>query len=293
MNLEFRSPCLKDKELIQKILLLDNNINSESTFGTSYIWSDTYDTKICILDSVLLQKSNGYNLFPKGIQNEHELKNILDLLMNNSIGSNGFNFTSLLKHETDSLETLFPGKFKFTPTRNDFDYIYSTKELAELKGKKYHSKRNHISKFNKLYNWHYSNEINKEKTLDFFKKWFDSDTHEGEVSSIHEFRAISKAIRYFSELNLFSGTITVDDEIVACTIAEKINDDVLLIHFEKALSTFEGAYSVINNEFCKSKMNEFKLVNREEDMGILGLRKSKLSYKPKFLLKKYTAIEVN
>lgn len=293
MNLEFRSPCLEDKYLIQKILLLDNNINSESAFGTSYIWSDAYDTKICIHNGILLQKSNGYYFFPKGIQNEHELKNILDLLKKDSVGLKSFNFTCLLKHEADALETIFPGKFQFTPTRNDFDYIYSTKELAELKGKKYHSKRNHISKFNKLYKWKYSNELKKDKTLDFFKKWFESDTHEGTVSSTHEFNAISKAIHNFSELNLFSGTITVDNQIVACTIAEKINDDVLLIHFEKALPNFEGAYSIINNEFCKSKMNEFKLVNREEDMGIIGLRKSKLSYKPKFLLKKYTAIEVN
>ena len=126
--------------------------------------------------------------------------------------------------------------------------------------------------------------------MDFFEKWFKIYSKDEEKFNKQEYLAIKKALENFQALKLSGGAIEVGGEIIACTIGEKINKNVLLVHFEKALPEFEGAYSVINNEFCKGEAENFRLINREEDMGIPGLRKSKLSYKPMFLLNKYTAV---
>ena len=290
MNLKFRKPCLEDKKIIESLSAANKDINSESAFGTSYIWNEIYDIKICFYNNVFLKKIGNAYAFPKGIKSSEELKQIITLLKEDSLNLNSFKLTELLTYEVEFLERVFPKKFEITVNRNDCEYIYSIKDLAQLSGKKYHSKRNHISKFNKLYKWKYSSKIDADECLDFFNKWFKVDSHEENLLNINEYIAISKALSNFSNLNLCGGIIKIEDKIIACTIGEKINSNALLVHFEKAFSNFDGSYTVINNEFCKDQQNNFELVNREEDMGIPGLRKSKLSYRPKILLKKYNAI---
>lgn len=298
MQGDFRKPTLNDKDSFNTIIINNKNINSESAFGTCYLWSDAYDINICIRNNIIFKIINNGTIcyeFPKGIDSSEKLIYAIEFLKNDFIERklNQFIFTELLGSEVKLLEEFFPNEFSFKSNRNNFEYIYDILDLAELKGKKYHGKRNHISKFNKLYNWQYESIYNENKfsCLDFSEEWFMSNTDKQDINSLKEYFAIKKAIENYESLDLIGGLIKVNDKIVAFTIGEKINDSTLLIHFEKAFSEFEGAYSVINNEFCKHQVNNFKLINREEDMGIPGLRKSKLSYKPKFLIEKYNAIQ--
>ena len=84
------------------------------------------------------------------------------------------------------------------------------------------------------------------------------------------------------------GAIFIEDKAVAFTIGSMINPSVFDIHFEKALKDYSEAYTVINNEFAKNALSEFEFINREDDLGLEGLRKAKLSYNPCKILEKYT-----
>ena len=104
-----------------------------------------------------------------------------------------------------------------------------------------------------------------------------------------EYDAIVKSLDNYKALDFHGGVITVNGEIVACAIGEKINKKVFAVHFEKALAEYDGAYALINREFSSDISSNFRYINREEDLGIEGLRKAKLSYKPAFLISKFDA----
>ena len=122
--------------------------------------------------------------------------------------------------------------------------------------------------------------------LELEEKWCEEHGCDEAESLEHERKALNFALRHFEELDLFGGTIWVDGEIVAFTYGAPINQDTFGSHIEKADSRVDGAYAIINQEFAKHLPERFKYVNREEDLGIPGLRKAKLSYHPVILLEK-------
>lgn len=290
MSLSFRRPRLEDRQEVNKILEKSGNIDSASAFGTLYLWAEGYDINICVHGGVLFTKSGKSYGLPKGAQSDAELKTSLEILKRHCLNREKFILSDLLENDVRELERIFPGKFNFSKNRDDSEYVYDIKNLSQLSGKKYHSKRNHISKFSKLYDWKYIPYIKNIECMDFFEKWFKIYSQDEEKFNKQEYLAIKKALKDFRVLELLGGILEVDGKIIACTIGERINKDALLVHFEKALPEYKGSYSMINNEFCKSECGNFRFVNREEDMGIPGLRKSKLSYKPMLLLNKYTAV---
>ncbi len=300
MELSFRPPKITDKEEIQKVLEKEKNIHAESAFGTWLLWSDPLSIEICKLKNVLFKKSGKNDVvfeFPLGTSSVQELREVIlvliDYAQKNKLKE--FKFAELLGSEVIKLQNAFPEKFKITANRDKYEYIYKTKDLALLPGRKYHSKKNHISKFSKIYNWQYKpvNCNEKERYLKFIKSWFEKKMTFGKIANSKEYIAICKAIENMEKLGLQGGIIEIYGKIVAFTIGERINEKNFLIHFEKAMPEYLGAYSVINQEFAKTLLNKFEFINREEDMGIAGLRKSKLSYKPFALLPKYDAVLID
>lgn len=297
MNLEFTDPTIEDKEWVQKILNQEKKINSESAFGTCYLWSHYYSTKICKYKNMFFKKVGNENIgyeCPQGAKSTEDFKDAINAIISDA-KENEYDeliLTDFLDSEVKKIQEIFPGKFNFTPSRESFEYIYKTQDLALLPGKKYHSKRNHISRFSKMFQWNYKPTVavDTEKFLVFFEKCFNSRATKEPFQKISEYEAIKKALESYEELELSGGIIEVGEEIVACTIGEEINENVFLVHFEKALPEFKEAYSVINNKFCKTLSNKYTLVNREEDLNIPGLRKSKLSYHPIILLPKYKSV---
>ncbi len=291
MNLEFRPPNIQDKPRINNILKNIYSIKSDAAFGTIYIWSDVFNTKIYNFEDALIVSYATETIKYAFPFTQKDPKHIIDLMILNHKKFNPqtpFSFTGLLEKEIEYLEKEFPNMFVFIPRRGMWEYIYSCDDLSTLSGKKYHSKRNHINNFKKLYTFEYE-KIKNENILDcheFIQKWFKIN---GNIKP--EKFAICKSLDYYEKLNFLGAVIKVNGKIIALTLGEQINSDTFIIHFEKALKSYSGSYSIINYEFSKTLYAlGFKYINREEDLDIPGLRKSKLSYNPLMLIKKYDAI---
>ncbi|MCD7836765.1 MAG: GNAT family N-acetyltransferase [Lachnospiraceae bacterium] len=187
----------------------------------------------------------------------------------------------------------FPGEFFIKSDRADFDYIYLSEKLAELKGRKFHGKRNHIARFKDAEDWSYEpiTPENLEECRRMHREWISFRENKWDRGVAEETEAIHEAFDYYFEFQLVGGLIRRSGNIVAFCIGEPLNDDIMVVHFEKAYPNMQGAYPMINQQFVINECRQFKYINREEDTGDIGLRKAKLSYYPDVLLKKYTANE--
>ena len=183
---------------------------------------------------------------------------------------------------------------RFTPDRDQFEYVYSVKDLIALKGKAYSHKRNRVRAFLDGYEWDYE-ELTPAlfcEVIDFQEKWRvhreGSMTPDEAASLDDEDLAIKNALDKWDEFRFAGGLLRVDGNIIAYTIAEELDPDNLDIRFEKAFGEYAGSYQAINYMFLKNHGSDYQFVNREEDMGELGLREAKESYNPVFMLEKYT-----
>ena len=184
--------------------------------------------------------------------------------------------------------SLFPtNQYRIIPDRTYWDYLYRTNDLIELRGRKYQQKRNHINRFQQFYPYAYHSLTPEhfEACLRLFEHWAADKAGQPEVEE--ERLALKEAFTHFSLLNLKGGVLEVYGEIQAFAIGSRLNKDTAIVHFEKANAEFSGIYAVINQLFVAQEWADTKYINREEDMGIEGLRKSKKSYLPAFMVNKY------
>lgn len=287
--LEFYTPTLDDASWITPMCENCGQIGCDISFATTYLWRNKYDIRVCNYNDTLFKAYfsadgvMGYS-FPIGKMSP---KDALEVLIDDAKQRGVKPLIGMLNRaNAEIISHLYPEQFEFTEERDSADYIYSQENLALLPGKKFHAKRNHISKFmrnNPDFKFVLIDDSNLEDAYFVAHKW-----HMKNDADKSELLAIREALDNFSELSLFGGLLYVNSRPVAMTIASKINNSVCDVNFEKAVDV-DGAYAVINNEFVKAHP-EFMQFNREEDMGIEGLRKSKLSYNPDKILMKYTAV---
>ncbi len=284
--LSFRKIDLEDKPLLESFLQNSKEVSCENTFVNLYVWQKAYKNKIAIKDGTLFIKygeggNENYRL-PIGGNLENSLKEIISFC-------EGYpTFWSPVSEEFSQLPKWFTDIYEMTPTRDSFDYIYLQKDLAELKGKKYHSKRNHISAFSKAYDWHYEDITDKNiaEVRECAKLWYSQNAQRLDSYALCERDGVETVLSNIESLNVIGGAIFIKDKVVAFTLGTPINSKVFDIFAEKALPEFATAYTVINNEFAK-RLSDFKYLNREDDMGLEGLRRAKLSYQPAVILEKY------
>jgi len=172
--------------------------------------------------------------------------------------------------------------------RNNWDYVYKVDDLINLSGNKYRQNRRWLTKFLETYNYdfHVLTKDLIDKTKELQLEWcLQKGCYEDE-SLNEEQKAINDALDNFKQLGFMGGILCVDNECVAYTFGEMLNSNTLVIHIEKAHTQYEGSYQAINNLFLKNCFTDIKFVNREQDLGILGLRKAKESYKPHHMVKK-------
>ena len=286
--LEFVNADLSKLDYAIESMKTDSIVGSDRVFGTFFIWNASYNSKIAKYGSypIIRYGRNDFHFYVPLYKDK--TKEMFEALIEFSESQNvKCSFGSIYEEDLEYIENLFPGKFEFIENRNYFDYIYKTENLALLAGRKYHSKRNHISKFKKLYSYEYIpfTKDNVSVCNEIMEEWCKDKEKPSEYDG--EKLAIKRATEYFEELSLIGGYITVDGKPCAFNISEAVNCRLVDSHFEKALSGYDGLYAVINNEFAKSILGKYEYINREEDMGIEGLRKAKLSYYPDILLKKY------
>lgn len=284
--MDFHYPTLSDKETVQKIFDKDSTDCCEYCFGNLFMWSDVYENRINTDNGIFISKTfkDSFYCYPRGGDKKTVIESIIEKDKNAQ-------FYGLTEKDKEELITLFPDKFEYFEDRDAFEYIYRTEDLAFLRGKKYHSKKNHASYFEKNFDWHYE-EItpeNIDRCIIMNDQWerLNEKKEPTEIENEHE--AIGKAFKSFFELGLYGGILFIENEAVAFTFGEKLNDNTFCTHVEKAYADFRGAYQIINRELASSLLGKYEFINREEDTGSEGLRNAKLSYHPVKLLTKYTA----
>lgn len=191
----------------------------------------------------------------------------------------------------EHLEAVSSGAFTFLEDEGNADYIYLRERLVSLSGKSLQSKRNHINKFEKLYpNYSYKPITGGDcaECLAVEQEWLrQHGTEEGEDK---EQEVIQRLFDHFDELGLSGGVLRVDGRVVAFTLGSPINETTFGVHIEKANRDYDGSYTMINKLFASTIPEQYVYVNREEDLGLEGLRKAKLSYKPETILPKIAAV---
>lgn len=204
--------------------------------------------------------------------------------------------TSMTQAETQELESWFPGKFLFRPDRDGFDYVYAIDDLADLKGRKFQKKRNHVHKFQASHPDCLSVPLEKEnlpQAQEMVAQWFRQRLAEDPHGDyLLEQIALSRAFRHFEALGMEGLMLVENGQVLAVTLASRLTENTMDVHFEKAREDVDGAYAAVNCEFARYlrlKHPELAFLNREDDLGLPGLRQAKLSYQPHHMEEKYCA----
>ena len=237
-------------------------------------------------------KGQPYVTFPAGVKPEGEgIDKFRQLFEQLRIFFGNFGKKLVISSVTEEnlkwMKEVYKDSISVSYDRDFSDYIYNSQALIELKGKKYHGKRNHIRHF--LENeWSFEplEEENIGDCIEFAAKFYNKNDS-GDFSAIVEQYAINLFLQNMDYLGLKGGVLKADGKTIGFSIGEQLNSDTFVVHIEKSVSTIQGAYPMLCNQFAKRYCGDFKYINREEDMGTEGLRKSKMSYHPEFLLNKY------
>ena len=285
--LKFKKTEIGDIDVFREYTQKPGEFSCENTFVNMLVWQCAYNNMWAEEDGQLIIKSGRgensvYRLpfgddFDKGIE-----------LIRRYSGKDYPDFWAQEGTRLDLFRERFGDKYSFDEKRDAFDYIYLQSDLAELSGKKYHGKRNHISAFSRSFKWEFRplSEVVKEDIRRCAAEWYGQNSQKEDSYMLCEKRGIGLMLDNYENLGIRGGAIYVNGKAVAFTLGSAVNDSVFDTHIEKALPEYAAAYTVINNEFAKT-LADFKYINREDDLGLEGLRKAKLSYKPGILLKKY------
>lgn len=296
-DISFRSIRLEDKKLIEEFTINSKVNICDFAFSNLYGWSDAYGTNIAVFNNSLSvrfnRNSHNHPLYLPVLSNniENRKKAIQRLIDISTEVGYPLTFMCVTPYYHQLLEEFFPGRFSFCENRDGCDYLYFREKLCTLSGKKLQSKRNHINKFEKLYpNYKVLNITNDiiDKCIKIEEEWLKE--HDKSISRIAEKTMINKLLSNKDKLNLLAVAIEVEGKIIAFSLGSIINHNTFGVHVEKANTNYEGAFTLVNREFAMQIPEKFIYVNREEDMGIEGLRKAKLSYKPEELLCKKIAV---
>ena len=265
-------------------------------FTVSYVWQDKFHSCIGFMEDCLIVKYEVDNQiwfsYPISPEPEKQIKCIKSLM---ALCENEGVMCQILWIEEQyarELATNFKNEFELAEYRNIFDYVYERERLASLAGKKLAAKRNHIRRFEEQGSWIYEEigEDNRKECWELELNWIALQQNPEAVELLEEKTALKYALDSFDELGLNGGLIRRDGKVLAFSIGERQNKDTFVIHFEKAYGNIQGAYQIINQQMALHNP-EYLYINRQEDVGDLGLRKSKLSYYPDKMIKKYMAVK--
>lgn len=296
MSIAFKPLTLEDKPVLDSYYAKVSYRNCDYSFANTFLWNNLYPVRWGVTDGMLVQLyavEKPTFFFPVG---DGDLKAALEAMMAYS-EEQGFPFRMSLSREMEAqLERVMPGVFAIEYERDFADYVYRSEDLITLKGKKYHGKRNHINSFKEQYDWSYE-PITDDNTMDCIRmlaRWCKENDCTIDDEAGEEACVVRKALMYRTELGLVGGLIRLhgepeDGEVVAFTLGEPVCADTFVVHFEKAFSHVNGAYPIINQQFIEHVASGYAYINREEDVGVEGLRRAKLSYKPVFLVEKGVA----
>jgi hypothetical protein len=291
--LPFKQLTYDDIPTIEKYISYQDYRTSEYTIAGIYMWRRYFDMAWCVVNDMLFirmtfQSETPYFCVPVG---PGDLRSALGELRNCCREQRQDLYLATVPDGARSLiEEEFGNPMSVESTRDWYDYLYLTEELANLTGKKFKTQRNHINKFKRSYTDYRFVRINAEnidQVRDFYKEYAPDNTPKGELPE-SESQAVSEFINeYYDRFNSIGYFLEIHGEVAGFAFGEIVND-TLFVHIEKASLNWHGSYQMLVNGFALELPSEIKYINREEDVGIEGLRQSKLSYNPVELLAKHT-----
>ncbi len=284
---------LDDKSWIKEILSQVDFYTCEYPFGNIFSYGAKMEILVGEVSGCLVTKciQDDYVMYccPVGKGN---LKDAFDFILSDAEkDGRDFEIFGISPDTAEFMSKNYADTLDIFLVRDTFDYIYSSDDLINLSGKKYQPKRNHISYFMKNNNWSYER-LTKEnipECLEMSKLWLEGCLEEYREELEGELKIIERVFDNYDKLDFVGGLIRADGRVVAYTMGEPASDDVFCVHIEKAFSDIRGAYPMINQQFVKNELSEYKYINREDDTGAENLRKAKLSYYPVILAEKYEA----
>ena len=290
IKIEFREITKDDKKIFDKYLSLTYHDNSAFNFTNFYMWRKYYQARWAVEDDVLFVRYGDNFLQPFCAENKIEsaVRKIVDEYKKNPIE---FLFINAEKNFVNQLEQIEGLDFEFLPLRDRFDYVYSAQDLINLSGRKYHQKKNHINAFKSLYpTAQYVSDFNdeiKKLCVDCLNVWYTEHDLNEYPALPFERGAILELLDDFDFFGIKGGAILLAGKVVAFSLGEQLNEDTAVIHIEKADFDVKGAYAFINQQFVAREWKDLKFINREEDLGIAGIRSAKESYRPVKMIEKF------
>lgn len=294
--IEFHPIRLEDRAIIERYTLPSDITNCDLAFANMFCWQAIYHSAWAEIGGFLVIRFHigggekiGY-MQPVG---KGDFAPIIPALREDAHANNQrLRIIGLTDEGREMLHNLPCGSFAFESDRAMEDYIYTADDLRNLTGRRYQPKRNHINRFLATYPDYRYEELTPDRfaeCMQLEREW--RRAHEGHTSELcAEQRAMQRAFDHFEALAMRGGCVYVGDKLIAFTYGSAVNDHTFVIHAEKADTDYDGAFTIINKLFAQHLPAEFSLINREEDLGIEGLRQSKLSYHPLRIQPKFTAI---
>lgn len=301
--INFHTPTPADRAWVLDHVVKSGERASEYSFANLLLWALAFQQTVADYHGLLLVRvgvAEGFGYFwPAG---EGDIPAALEALEADAHErGEPFRLVCLSAEQVEKLEALHPAEFEFTSHRDGWDYLYDIHKLADLAGRKLHSKRNHCSRFeDAVPDWVFSPMTHADlpQCLALDEEWDRrSRAREGEAEATDmtlERKALLTAAELFDQIGLEGGVLRDGSgRLLAFTMGDPISADTFDVHFEKALDDIPGCYAVINREFARylrEKYPNLRYLNREEDMGIEGLRRAKESYYPDLMGEKHWAV---
>ena len=293
--LNFKTISPKDTKWLQPVLDRTPNLCSDCSITCMVMWGNARIAECGGFYVPMVSNGNQfYYLRPLGGEDFAPI--LKELFEDSQARKIPFQMAGITQPVRNYLEQTH--KFIYKIQQDYSDYIYTIDSLTTLRGRKLSAKRNHINHF-ELEHPDWSCEAitcqNLSECEAMTAKWFDE--HNEKESSLggieKERRALSAAFAHYESFGFEGLALRIDGQIIAYSMGVPLNKTIFDVNFEKAFSSIPGAYAMINREFSRmiqKKYPEIQFLNREDDMGIAGLRQAKLSYHPAMILETYTAL---
>jgi hypothetical protein len=263
-------------------------ISSDYSFVNLWAWRDIYDLEWAWTGSLVFIRQKTPHLqywAPVGPWQDQDWRLVFSQV------DTPIHLTRIPSHLALVLQEQLAGQVSLSPAPEHFDYVYSVQELIELRGNRFHKKKNLLKQFQRTYDYTYIPLTLEavEKALTLQTEWCLWRDCEDSITLEAENRAILNTFEDWNKLDgVFGGGLLVEGNMVAYTVAEPLDDQTVVIHFEKGCPNHKGVYQAINQIFLAQSASDYTYVNREQDLDDPGLRKAKESYNPVAYIEKYS-----
>ena len=294
--MDFAEITLHNKTEFDRLIKLHNPLISELTFTNLFAWRQFYKFRYTVIAGLLCVisvpcRGVPFAMMPVGEINEENFAEAFSGVKEYFVKRDWKPvFKKITNDELMYFRSRIASEESIVYDRDNSDYLYNTVDLTNLRGKKFDGKRNHINKFKKRHTYEY---VPLECALldecsRIMEQWCKDKNCSCQEGNYCERHANLELLHNFKTLGCKGALIKVDGLYEAFTAGEMLNKETAVIHIEKAKNTIDGLYTIINQQFAEKEWSSSIYINREQDLGLEGMRKAKLSYQPLKLIDKFT-----